>query len=127
MTARDFQLTRKTLHKSQSELANLMGLSVRTVQSYEQGARIIPAHVQQLLYLMVSRLSRGTRGRRSPCWQVRGCDPATKARCVAYLCKAEDICWLVTGTLCHGKPVGTMEAKLRECQKCAVIRRLQTT
>lgn len=122
MTPRDFQRFRKALGKSQSEVAKALGISIRTVQSYEQGLRSVPARIEQLVYLLLSRQAQTNRGRSRPCWELRQCDPAVRSRCPAYLCKAGDICWLITGTLCQGKHVARLEEKLGKCRRCPVIR-----
>ena len=53
MDKKQFSRIRRRLRKSQSEMAQLLTVSVRAVQSFEQGWRNIPAHVErQMLFLL---------------------------------------------------------------------------
>lgn len=60
MTREQFAHYRTTLGKSQKVLAGLLGVSLKAVQSYEQGWRSVPTHVErQLCFLLVSRKGEG--------------------------------------------------------------------
>ena len=50
MEKKIFTQMRKHLGKTQKELAELLGVSVKSVSSYEQGWRNIPPHVERQLY-----------------------------------------------------------------------------
>ena len=53
MDNKEFHLVRKQLNKTQKKLSELLGSSIRAVQSFEQGWRRIPTHVErQLLFLV---------------------------------------------------------------------------
>ena len=52
MDANEFTLIRKNLKLTQSELANHLDLSIKTVQAYEQGRCDIPGLVTKVLRLM---------------------------------------------------------------------------
>jgi hypothetical protein len=92
----------------------LLGIPVRTVQSYEQGRRVVPAHIQLKLahILFLKQLSRGAKYK--PCWTLAHGRKEYMSECPAYKLKAGTICWLVTGTRCRGlkavsKPLKTGE------------------
>ena len=46
----------KNLRKTQKELANLLGISKKTVESYEQGLRNIPSNIERILYFLLVKL-----------------------------------------------------------------------
>ena len=45
MDDKEFLRARKILGKTQKQLAELLGTSIKAVHSYEQGWRTVPAHV----------------------------------------------------------------------------------
>jgi transcriptional regulator with XRE-family HTH domain len=117
----DLRSVREELGKSQSELAALLGVSTRAVQSYEQGWRPIPPHVQKMAALLFFLSRRKEVHSLSPCWKVRNCAPDTRAECPAFEFKAGDLCWLLTGTRCGARKGVPWEAKLAECVNCQVM------
>ena len=56
---------REALGRSQSQLADMLGVSVRAVQSYEQGWRTCPPNLQKLLGVLMS-LTKAQKGRKKP-------------------------------------------------------------
>ena len=114
---------RKALGKSQRQLADLVGVSIRAVQSYEQGWRTIPAYVTKLTSLMLFLKWRETQHHVKPCWELRQCAADIRARCFAYQHRAGEYCWLVNGTWCAGKPASGWDEKVATCQKCSVVNR----
>ncbi len=119
----DLRKVRKALGKSQSEFAALIGVSTRAIQSYEQGWRPAPAHVQRtaLLLLFLSRKKSGGQ-RERPCWEQRDCDPRVFTNCAAYQFREGLLCWFVTGTLCDGEETKSWEAKIGKCVECCVMK-----
>ena len=122
----DLCSVRDALGKSQEELATLLGTSKRAVQSYEQGWRPVPAHIQKsaaLLLFLNWRRNQFLFGRkRSPCWVIRKCTAAVRAKCSVYRFGAGDLCWLLTGARCHGRTKKAWEAKMARCRSCEVMR-----
>ena len=56
MDSVEFSLFRKKLQKTQKELAQLLGTSLKAIHSYEQAWRTIPPHVErQLFYLVLKK------------------------------------------------------------------------
>ena len=56
MDNKEFAAFRKALKKTQKQIAELLGTSIKAVHSYEQGWRKVPAHVERQLFFLVSRL-----------------------------------------------------------------------
>lgn len=118
MDSKEFAAIRGRLAKTQKEMAALLGLSVKAVHSYEQGWRSVPAHVEkQLLFLLARRRGQSV----SPCWAVKGCDPARKRRCPAWEFQAGDMCWFLSGTSCDTQGTLSWEEKMKQCRRCPVL------
>jgi transcriptional regulator with XRE-family HTH domain len=114
---------RKALGKSQSKLAALLGASTRAVQSYEQGWRPTPNHVQKMAGLLLALNARRQLGRPSPCWKTRRCPRDVRATCPAYQLQAGELCWLLTGNSCRQVKEPSWEPKLAKCRECPVMNR----
>jgi DNA-binding XRE family transcriptional regulator len=119
----DLKSVRQALGRSQSELAALLGVSTRAIQSYEQGWRPVPQHVQKSAALLLFLNWRKDMYALSPCWKVRQCVPAERENCPAYEFRAGELCWLITGTFCNGTKRDTWEAKIAHCRQCVVMTR----
>jgi hypothetical protein len=120
----DMRRVREELGRTQVEMAELLGLSPRAVQSYEQGWRPVPAYVQKLAGLMLL-LHRNRQSTDHPaCWDLRHCSHERREACAAYQFRAaNDLCWLVTGNASHGKQHDSWEAKFAKCRRCPVLRK----
>ena len=118
----DICSVRNVLGKSQSELASLTGISLRAIQSYEQGWRPTPPHVQKLVGLLRFFEWRKDAGEPPPCWQIMGWDADLRETCPSYQLDAGSFCWLVTGNACKGRDMGTWENKLAHCMECPAMR-----
>ena len=119
----DLQSVRRALGMSQRRLSELLGISCRAVQSYEQGWRPVPAHVQKLAGLFLSLKKQGENGKPIACWSIRKCKPDKRNSCVAHEYGAGQFCWLISGTCCEdGQAKSSWPAKLAQCKKCDVMR-----
>ncbi len=67
----DLKGIRQVLGHTQEELAGLLGISHRALQSYEQGWRPIPCRVQQTLALLLYLHYRKTAGKPPSCWRAQ--------------------------------------------------------
>jgi len=115
-----FLQARKTLGKTQKEIAELLGVSLKTIHSYEQGWRTIPPHVErQMLFLLSQRRENTTKPK--PCWVVKNCPPVRKKSCPAHEFNAGKLCWMVTGTICENKVQKSWQEKMKICRKCEVV------
>lgn len=114
------QIARKSLNVNQKELANLLGVSVRAVQSYEQGWRPIPQYIQKLTMLML--FLRHSRGKKIPlCWKVMDCPKDRRQSCPSKQHANGRLCWIILGTTCGGKTHKTWDEKMEQCSKCPVV------
>jgi len=95
----DLRSIRRALGKTQAEMARLLSVSTRAVQSYEQGWRPVPPRVRRMA-LFLLYVSRRRDGKAAPCWQVRRCSARDRACCAAYELGEGEFCWLVAGDRC---------------------------
>ncbi len=114
---------RLSLDVSQSEMAKLLNISVRAVQSYEQGWRPLPAHVQCKAAMMLFLTWRKDQKRVVPCWELRGCSDDSKRECSAFRLNAGDFCWLLADACCRGQKLKNWEARVARCSKCDAMGR----
>ena len=120
MNAAEFQLIRQKLLKTQKQMSELLGVSLKSVQSFEQGWRIIPPHVErQALFLLA--LKTENQERLDSCWKIKRCPPDVREICPAWEFKSGILCWFINGTVCHGKPRGRWSDKMVLCRKCEVF------
>jgi DNA-binding XRE family transcriptional regulator len=120
MEKKEFSGIRQRLRKSQKEMAQLLAVSLKAVQSFEQGWRNIPVHVErQALFLLAMKESQN--GGKS-CWDVQGCPAETRGKCPAWEFQCGHLCWFISGTICHGEVQGDWKSKMKICRKCEVFR-----
>jgi hypothetical protein len=117
MEKKEFHVFRTRFQKTQKEMSELLGTSVKAVQSFEQGWRKVPVHVERQLLFLWSMKRNGKKGLRS-CWEVRRCSLHIREHCPAYEFHSGRLCWFINGTLCHGKTQGSWEKKMRICRIC---------
>ncbi|MCP3955697.1 MAG: helix-turn-helix transcriptional regulator [Desulfobacterales bacterium] len=120
MESSEFVTLRKKLKKTQKQMAQLLGKSIKAVHSYEQGWRTIPPDVERQMLFLLSR-SYGGQQKRKPCWTVMKCPPDRKKQCPAWEFKAGKECWFISGTICEGEAKETWEEKLKICRSCEVL------
>jgi len=119
MDKTEFANIRKKLNKTQKELSNLLGISLKTVQAYEQGWRAIPAHAErQILFFAALKNRKG----RKNCWEIKNCPPAQKANCPAWQFRVGKLCWFINGTICRGKIHKNWKEKIKFCRQCDVFK-----
>lgn len=120
MDNKEFAYFRKKLNKTQKQMAQLLGTSLKAVHSYEQGWRSIPANVErQVFFLAVNK--RGVGKGLKPCWTVNNCPTEKKKACPAWEFKAGKLCWFINGTICDGKAYPTWKEKMKICRSCSVF------
>lgn len=123
MTQEEFLKFRKKIGKTQKEIANLLGISLKTVYSYEQGWRNIPSHVQRQIFFLLSRVNRLASSAKA-CWLIKKCPPERKTKCPAWEFQAGTLCWFVNGTICECKSKKSWNEKISICRKCEVLTQL---
>jgi hypothetical protein len=123
MGKKEFSEIRHHLGKTQQQMAELLGTSLKAIQSFEQGWRNIPVHIErQVLFLLVVKKS--THKKNTSCWVIRKCTKETKQRCPAWEFKAGNLCWFINGTICQGQKQTSWEKKMKICRPCNVFRRM---
>ena len=111
------------LGKSQAQMAQLLGVSSRAVQSFEQGWRKVPAHNErQLLFLLYMKQLPIVE--KESCWDIKACDLEVRRKCPAWEFQAGHLCWFINGTVCEGKVQETWKKKMKLCRQCKVFQPL---
>ena len=121
MDSEEFKYFRKRLNRTQKQIAELLGTSLKAIQSYEQGWRTVPAHVERQMFFLVSRLKENRKSRK-PCWLIKKCSTEQKKKCPAWEFKAGKLCWFINGTVCEGQVHNNWEEKMKICRSCEVLR-----
>lgn len=114
---------RNSLGKSQNELAQLLGCSLKSIQSFEQGRRKIPVHIERQALLLL-HVRKPPEKRYKPCWAIIECGMENRSRCPAWEYQAGHICWFINGTICHGKRQESWHKKMEICRQCEVFKSL---
>ena len=72
MNKDEFVPARKKLGRTQKHLADLLGVSIKTIHSYEQGRREIPSHIERQIFFLLSN-QRSRKQNLIPCWEKKQC------------------------------------------------------
>jgi DNA-binding XRE family transcriptional regulator len=120
MEAIEFTKFRKKLKKTQQQIANLLGKSIKAVQSYEQGWRSIPPDAERQILFLASKVC-GKKSLDKQCWTIMKCPAERKKQCPAWEFKAGKLCWFINGTICHGTARKNWKEKSRICRACDVM------
>jgi hypothetical protein len=120
MDNKEFSYIRKKLNKTQKQMAQLLGTSVKAVHSYEQGWRTVPPYVERQIFFLISRM-RGGKKAQKPCWIIKRCPNEIKKQCPAWEFKAGRLCWFINGTICEGNVHKNWKEKMEICRKCEVL------
>ena len=120
MDKKEFVKIRKKLNKTQKQIAELLGTSIKAIHSYEQGWRSVPPHVEKHLFFLISRL-RYSDYEHKPCWVIKKCPASRKKQCPAWEYKAGKLCWFINGTICEGAVQKNWSEKIKICRRCEVL------
>lgn len=121
MDKAEFSQFRKKLGKTQQQLANLLGVSLKAIQSYEQGWRTVPTRVERyFIFLLINQ--RKADNQLVPCWDQKDC--RQKEECSAWEFQSGHLCWYLCGTLCRGTSESTCKEKLDNCRYCEIFNTL---
>ena len=121
MDDREFKKFREKINKTQKQMAQLLGVSIKAFHSYEQGWRNIPAHVERHMFFLLSKVDKNPKGRK-PCWVIKKCPTETKKQCPAWEFNAGDLCWFINGNICCGNACKDWEEKMKFCRSCEVLK-----
>ena len=121
MGKKEFSTARQYLGKTQSQMAQLLGVSLKAIQSFEQGWRNIPVHIErQVLFLLASKKSPPKK--ESPCWVIRNCPMEIRQNCPAWEFQVGNLCWFINGTICQGRKQENWQKKMKICRQCKVFK-----
>ena len=121
MNKNEFKKYRKRLDKTQKQMAELLGTSLKAIHSYEQGWRNVPVHVERQFFFLLSRFERKSKSNK-PCWTVKKCTPEQRRQCPAWEFSSGDLCWFINGTVCDGISQKDWNEKMKICRSCEVFR-----
>lgn len=121
MKKEEFSKLRKKLGKTQKEMAALLSVSKKTVESYEQGLRNIPSNVQRLLYFLLFKLSMNKFDNTKVCWDEKDCPPKIRENCIAWLANEGFFCWFMTGKVCETEKIASCKAT-DNCFNCSFFK-----
>ena len=122
MNKMEFSTIRRHLGKSQLQVSQLLGVSLKAVQSFEQGWRNIPVHIErQLLFLLALKQHNHKKGK--PCWALQNCPKVVRDVCPAWEFQAGQFCWCICGTICQGMVQDSWQKKMKICRRCEVFQK----
>ena len=123
MDDKEFLRARKILGKTQKQLAELLGSSIKAVHSYEQGWRTVPTHVERQIFFLLAR-KKGSQSTSKACWTIKKCPRKRKLHCPAWEFQAGKLCWFINGTICEGEVQQNWQKKMKICRECDVLKSL---
>lgn len=123
MDKKEFAATRQALGKSQNELSQILCVSEKAIQSFEQGWRNIPTYIEREMMLLLA-LARTPVSDKEPkaCWEVMDCPEEWCRKCIVKEWNIKHFCWYVNGTYCRGEYKKSWEEKIRICKECHVFK-----
>lgn len=120
MKRTEFKSIRKKLKKTQKQMSQLLGISIKAIHSYEQGWRSIPVSVERQLFFLLSRIRTHT-AKKKNCWTIKKCPAERKKKCPAWEFKSGKLCWFINGTICEGANQKNWHQKMKICRTCEVF------
>jgi DNA-binding XRE family transcriptional regulator len=122
---KEFVSVRHNFKKTQKQMAELLGISLRSVQSFEQGWRKIPTNIErQILYLVSMKDTQ--EDTLKPCWEVEDCPPEKRYQCPAWEFNTGHLCWFINGTICQGKAHRNWDEKMKFCRECTFFQHVNS-
>lgn len=125
MEKKEFSEIRRQLGKTQSQMAQLLGTSPKAIQSFEQGWRNIPVHVERQTLFLLANMN-AQKSKRS-CWSIRKCPLDNRRNCPAWEFQIGHLCWFINGTICRGEVQESWRQKMKMCRQCEVFRAMLPT
>jgi hypothetical protein len=123
MDKAEFSDIRQSMGKTQKQMAQLLGTSLKAVQSFEQGWRNIPAYIERQMLFLIAMKSPSSRAS-APCWVIQHCPDALRQECPAWELQIGHLCWFINGTICRGEAQVSWPEKMKICRECKVFRAL---
>jgi hypothetical protein len=123
LEAKEFAVLRKSMDKTQKQIAQLLGSSLKAIHSYEQGWRTIPAHAERQMLFLTAMKNKSKNGKKA-CWTLKKCPAEKRNNCPAWEFSAGDLCWFINGTICDGNAHKDWKTKMALCRECGVYQNL---
>ena len=120
MDKKEFSQIRGRLGKTQNQMAQLLGVSSKAVQSFEQGWRDIPVHIERQVLFLLAMKRLHNEGNK-PCWVIRKCPMEMRRNCPAWEFQSGQLCWFINGTICQGGVQESWRKKMKMCRQCEVF------
>lgn len=120
----DMKVLREMVGLSQSEFADVLGVSLRTVQSCEQGWRNPSPAVEKAALLLLMIHNHGSRVGQHTCWETLECPEQERESCLVHRSQQGHLCWLLSGHVCMGIRLHTWEDKKKLCSECRFFKEL---
>ena len=118
----DMRRARDELGLNQSQMADLLGISPRTVQSTEQRWRRPSPALEKCLLLLLLASRNGQEFGKRKCWDAT--ERAACPQCVVRLSGQGHLCWFLTGNLCQGRRLRSWADKKDVCGDCGFMHEL---
>ena len=120
----DLKAVRSTLGLGQSEFAGMIGASLRTVQSCEQGWRNPGPAVEKAVILLLMAHRHGADFSAHSCWDSVQCSEGERQGCLVYKTRQGHLCWWLSGHICKGMRLRSWEDKKKLCSECDFFQEL---
>lgn len=120
----DLKAIREELKISQATLASYLGVSVRTVQSCEQGWRSPGEAVKKALLLLLITHRRREELTTLHCWEDMHCSNERRERCLIYQSRQGHLCWFLHSNQCSLQPDQDWKTRQEACRQCAFFQKL---
>lgn len=126
MNKNDFSDIRHLLGKTQNQMARILLLSPKAIQSFEQGWRDIPSDVARQM-LLLEHLKKCPEGNHRSCWEIKNCSDEWKKKCIVWDLQIKNHCWFFNGIYCQGEVHRDWEAKMKVCRVCEMYKPVNET
>jgi DNA-binding XRE family transcriptional regulator len=128
MKNKEFSRIRKSLGGTQSQIARILCVSPKAVQSFEQGWRNIPTHIEREMLLLLSLKQSVNKDRTPrPCWIIKNCPEDWRENCLVWRLQVAHFCWYINGTFCQGKIHRDWAEKIKICKECEIFQAMLST
>jgi|GEM_PF-1358090 len=121
MDSIEFKAIRGQLAKTQKQMSQILGTSIKAIHSYEQGWRTIPHHVERQLLFILTKHNLKVGEATANCWDINSCPVERRNSCPAWEFHSGEMCWFINGTICSGKVEKNWQEKIKNCRCCAVF------
>ncbi len=114
MEKKEFVKIRKKLKRTQMGMADLLGVSKKTIESYEQGLRNIPNNMSRITYYLLFKLNMNKLDESELCWNKNKCPMHIREKCIAWTAKEGFFCWFLNLKTCLLRRLDPKD----ECETC---------